>query len=273
MRRAPVVLLALLLAPAAGAVPTFQQLYRRHEKVQVASCLICHTGGAGGKLNDYGRAFLKAGGDWKAFDAIAREDSDGDGAANADEAKAGANPGDPPSTPKKPGAWAAGIKPEDTMPLEDLAAMAPQAGRFEVREAELSAADRAAVEKALGGAPLGPEDLVTTLYFPVNTAVTPPVRTGVIVFSADALADGLFLSGLALGADGRVQKASGNLFAPTGRDPAKELAKQLVGKSADSPLAVGRDLKAIKGRKKFSEAAARSWRKHLLIVARLLAAP
>ncbi len=271
MHRLALAATLVLLTDAAHAVPAFQQLYRRHAKAAVASCLVCHQGGAGGKLNDYGRDFMKAGANLKAFTALDGTDSDGDGAKNADEARAGSNPGDPASTPKKPGAWAAGIKPEDTLPLDDLADLFPQAARFEVKEYELTAADLAAVGAALDGVPLGPEDAVATLFFPVDTKATPPTRVGVALFSAESTPDGLLLTAVGLGADGRVVKALGALYGPTGRDSLKELGKQLTGRSSESPLRIGTDLKPMKGRKKLGEAGARAFRKDLLMIAQLLA--
>jgi hypothetical protein len=69
------------------------------------SCNACHRDGGGTPLNAYGEAFKKAKLTPAAFDTIAAADSDGDGAANGDEAKSQANPGSPQSTPAKKGDW------------------------------------------------------------------------------------------------------------------------------------------------------------------------
>lgn len=262
---------ALLLASTAGAVPSFQRLYQTKYRVTHGSCLLCHQGGAGGKLNDYGKGFMKAGGNWKAFDAIAGSDTDGDGAASRDEIAAGSNPGDPSSTPKKPGTWLTGAKVSDTVPVDELAEFFPAAKRFEFRDLELTAEDLTALAGPAGG-PLPDEDKFTTLYFPVDESVTPAVRAGVAIFRAESRPDGLLLTAVALSPDGKIVKAWGQLLGSTGRDSLKELGKQLKGKPSDAPLLIGKDLKAIKGKKAQSEAGARAFRVSLAIINRTLAA-
>ncbi|MGH8454038.1 MAG: hypothetical protein ACRESW_05755, partial [Nevskiales bacterium] len=69
------------------------------------SCNACHKDGGGSPVNPYGDSFKKAKMNAAAFDAIAAQDSDGDGFANGDEAKAQANPGSVKSTPKAKGDW------------------------------------------------------------------------------------------------------------------------------------------------------------------------
>lgn len=262
---------ALLATADAVAVPSFQRLYQKKHQVTHASCLVCHQGGAGGKLNDYGKAFMKAGGHWKAFDAIAGSDADGDGAATRDEIAAGANPGDPSSTPRKPGAWLTGARLSDTVPVDELAEFFPAAKRFEFRDLELTADDLAALAGPAGG-PLPDEDKYTTLYFPVDDSISPAVRAGVAIFRAESRVDGLLLTAVALSPDGKILKAWGQLLGGTGRDSLKELAKQLKGRSSDAAVVVGKDLKPIKGKKALSEAGARAFRLSLAIINRTLAA-
>ncbi len=262
---------ALLLASTADAVPSFQRLYQQKHRVTHASCLLCHQGGAGGKLNDYGKAFMKAGANWKAFDAIAATDADGDGAVSRDEIAAGSNPGDPSSTPKTPGGWLASSRISDTVPVDELAEFFPAAKRFELKDLELTPDDLAALARTAGG-PLADEDRFVTLYFPVTETNGVAMRAGVAVFRAESRADGLLLTAIALNPAGNVVKAWGQLLGGTGRDSLKELARQLTGKPSDAPLVIGKDLKAIKGRKPLSEAGARAFRVSLAMINRALAA-
>lgn len=97
-------LLCLLWTPAALATPALARLYQQ-EYGYVPSCAACHTAGGGSALNAYGKDFKAAGKHRAALVAIAGKDSDGDGVANAVEARARANPGDRRSTPAQPGDW------------------------------------------------------------------------------------------------------------------------------------------------------------------------
>lgn len=272
MRTTLSLLLALGLSSGAHAVPAFLQMYKAQYHPAVASCLLCHQDHAGGRLNDYGEAFVKAGATFEAFKALEGKDSDGDGATNLQEILAGSNPGDESSTPKKPGTWLTAVEPGDTIPFKALGRMFPGIERYEIKEVALTDADAKAVGDALGGPALTPADRLWTLYFPVNHQVTPPVRIGVAVFPAAALPDGLFLGGVALGSDGKVCAAWGEISTALGGDKLKELAAQVVGKSATDPLTVGKDLTAPKGKAAESAAGAREFRKAVLVVTRLLGA-
>jgi mono/diheme cytochrome c family protein len=102
--RAGALLAWLLVATQAGAEPQFARMYKDRYGYP-PSCNACHTNGGGTDLNPFGQAFKKAGKNPVAFDAIAKLDSDGDGFANDDEAKAQANPGSAKSTPKNKTDW------------------------------------------------------------------------------------------------------------------------------------------------------------------------
>ncbi len=274
MRTTLALLCSLGLAGRALAVPTFEQLYKKQYATQAVSCLLCHTGGAGGKLNDYGRDFFKAGAGLRGLAAVEGRDSDGDGVKNIDEIRAGSNAGDPASTPKRIGEWLKGAKPEDTVPLEDLHGLFPKAARFEIREVALSDADRAAIAAA-AGAPLAPEEALTTLYFPVDASTTPPQRVGVVIFGAVPYGEGILMPGLSLAPSGQVLEAWANYYLPTGREPLKDLARQMPGQTADSPLVAGKDLviKGPKDHQRLAAAAAQAFRKQLLLISRVLAKP
>ena len=88
----------------AQAEPGFAKQYKS-QFGYMPSCNACHVDGGGSPLNAYGKAFEKAGGNAAAFALIAAQDSDGDGASNADEGAAKSDPGDAASTPDKPGNW------------------------------------------------------------------------------------------------------------------------------------------------------------------------
>lgn len=82
------------------------------------------------------------------------------------------------------------------------------------------------------------------------------------------------MAGLALAPSGQVTQAWSNYFTPMGREKLKDLAQQIVGKTSESPLTIGKDLmiKGSKDHKKLAAAAALSFKKNLLLIARVLAA-
>lgn len=94
----------LMWSAATQAQPVFALIYKQ-QFGYTPSCHACHKDGGGTALNGYGDAFKTAGKTLPAFKAMAAQDSDGDGIANADEAIARANPGSKASTPKAPGDW------------------------------------------------------------------------------------------------------------------------------------------------------------------------
>ena len=96
--------LLLALAPSAAAQPVFALMYKQ-QFGYTPSCNACHKDGGGTAVNAYGDAFKAAGKSLAAFKTIEKQDADGDGFANGDEAVAKANPGAKTSTPKTPGDW------------------------------------------------------------------------------------------------------------------------------------------------------------------------
>lgn len=97
-------LAVMLTAVQAQAEPQFARLYKG-KYGYAPSCNACHKDGGGSPVNAYGEAFKRAKMNAAAFDAIAAQDSDGDGFSNGEEAKAAANPGAAGSTPKNKGNW------------------------------------------------------------------------------------------------------------------------------------------------------------------------
>ncbi len=94
----------LALAPSAAAQPVFALMYKQ-QFGYTPSCNACHKDGGGTAVNAYGDAFKAAGKTLAAFKTIEKQDSDGDGFANGEEAVAKTNPGFKGSTPKAPGDW------------------------------------------------------------------------------------------------------------------------------------------------------------------------
>ena len=166
--------LALLLAQAASAEPGFARLYQQ-QYGYAPSCHACHKDGGGTAVNAYGQQFKDAGKSLAAFAKIGALDADGDGAANAAEAGARANPGHKSSTPSAPGAW---LDSASLIPREVQDAFAGIRSWLP-RDALLTEADLARA-KALG-AELSKAD-ENTIYIPVEdrkpagTAIIFPAR-------------------------------------------------------------------------------------------------
>ena len=95
---------AALLCQQAAAEPAFARLYKQQYGYP-PSCNACHKDGGGTPLNPYGQQFKDAGENAAAFDKIAKNDADGDGVLNGDEAAGKSNPGDKNSTLANKGAW------------------------------------------------------------------------------------------------------------------------------------------------------------------------
>ena len=86
----------IVLSMATGsyaAMPDGKNVQKVHADATVG-CTVCHPQGNFKELNSYGKAYLNAGRSVDAVKAIDAQDSDGDGLSNADEIKAGTNPGD-----------------------------------------------------------------------------------------------------------------------------------------------------------------------------------
>ena len=159
----------LVLAASAGAVlpsvaPAMPLLAREYKQEYgyMPSCNACHSDGGGSTLNAYGKAFKAAGKNAGAFARIANLDSDGDGASNGSEAAAKANPGDPRSTPAKPGEW---LDIASLIPRE-VRAQFPGVRTWLPRDALLTPADMTAA-KALG-VTLNKDD-ENTIYIPLES--------------------------------------------------------------------------------------------------------
>lgn len=143
----------------AQAQPVFALMYKQ-QFGYAPSCNACHKDGGGTALNAYGEAFKGAGKSLIAFKTIEKQDADGDGFANGDEAIAKANPGVKTSTPKAPGDWL------DALSLipKEVQARFPGVKTWLPKDALLTDADLARA-KALGAALSKADD--NTIYIPL----------------------------------------------------------------------------------------------------------
>ncbi len=162
MRTCSVLLLlgSLTLSLNVGAEPRFARLYKQHYGYP-PSCHACHKDGGGTPLNAYGEDWRDAGSNVGAFAKIGEQDSDGDGASNATEAKAKANPGQVRSTPQSPGDW---LDTANLIPRE-VQRLFPGVTAYKPLDTILTDKELARAEKM--GVSLGPQD-ETTIYVPVR---------------------------------------------------------------------------------------------------------
>lgn len=152
---------ALLTAAfEAQAMPAFAHLYKQ-QYGYMPSCNACHSEGGGTPLNNFGKAFKDGGKNAAALVKIANLDSDGDGAANAAEAQAKANPGDKNSTPAKAGNW---LDLASMIPKE-VQALFPGIRAWLPKDALLTPADIAAA-KTMGATLTAADE--NTIYIPVE---------------------------------------------------------------------------------------------------------
>jgi len=160
-----------MVCAAADAQPVFALMYKQ-QFGYAPSCNACHKDGGGTAVNAYGDAFKKAGASLAAFKAIDRQDADGDGVANGDEATAKANPGFKGSTPGAPGDWL------DALSLipKEVQARFPGVKTWLPKDALLTDADVA--RAAALGARLSKAD-DNTIYIPL--ADQRPAGTALIV--------------------------------------------------------------------------------------------
>jgi hypothetical protein len=155
-----IAILPLLAAVQAQAEPQFARMYKG-KYGYAPSCNACHKDGGGSPLNPYGDAFKKAKMNAAAFDAIAVQDSDGDGFPNGNEAKAQANPGAANSTPKSKGGW---LDTANLIPKEVQKAY-PGITAYKPLDAVLTAAE-AAQAKGMGVTVSARDE--NTIYVPVK---------------------------------------------------------------------------------------------------------
>jgi len=103
LKVAMVAFLALPYTSQLSAITNYRSMISAKRKILV-NCTLCHQSD-NWDLNRYGRDFMKEGRNFKAFQILESSDSDRDGFTTSEEWKFKSNPGDPASTPKRPGSW------------------------------------------------------------------------------------------------------------------------------------------------------------------------
>jgi hypothetical protein len=198
-----------VMAGFGGAVPPTAHAYPVHRRMftveygRPAGCVLCHGHGGGTERNPYGEAWHVAGESMRAFRAIARADSDGDGHANSAEIEGGSNPGAPESVPGSPGdTWTRSLS-EVFIPLEQLELVFDAVERVDALEVELTAAQAAEIE-ALVGSPLRETDRLPTLYFKNDDGT----RTAVAMFQQVEVGAGIYSMLVSVQRDGTVGRVA-----------------------------------------------------------------
>lgn len=172
----------LMWAGYGGAEPANARLFKA-QYGYMPSCNVCHRDGGGSPLNTFGQSFQDHKANAAAFLAIANNDADGDGFANAAEIAAKADPSDAASTPEKPGDW---LDLSKLIP-RDVQAAFPEARLYKPIDAILTKTE---IEKAAAwGVSLSADD-ENTIYVPVSERK--PIGTAVIV-RGEWLEDAYFL--------------------------------------------------------------------------------
>ena len=165
-RVAAVLLVGLWLVPSvAFALPAYSRLFQAKYAYRVG-CNLCHTGGGGSAVTEYGRDFLRAGANFSAFLKLEGRDSDGDGELNLAEIKKKSNPGDARSLSNSPGDWL-GEADKAPVPQKELKQLFPDAEAFAALEGSLKAGQIGPVESRLKST-LSDEDRVPTFYFAIK---------------------------------------------------------------------------------------------------------
>lgn len=129
-----------------SAIPNYRSMISAKQKMLV-NCTLCHQSDSW-DLNRYGRDFMKEGRDFKAFRILESSDSDKDGFTTSEEWKFKSNPGDPASTPKRPGPWLKKAK-STFPPKKFLAPLFSGKVTYYVQEEALPEKTVAEIEKAL----------------------------------------------------------------------------------------------------------------------------
>ena len=164
----------LLQVQDVNAFPTHRRMAGASYGVKVA-CSMCHEYGGANKLNKYGKQWSEKGETMSAFKSLNATDSDEDGIDNLAEILAGSNPGEPRSTPKKPGRYARQIK-KTEVPTSQLKLVFAGLRRVDVVEHKLSAEKISKIEAEISQT-LEERDHFPTVYLGLN-------RKGSVIGSA-----------------------------------------------------------------------------------------
>jgi hypothetical protein len=251
--------LSILFTQAAYGLPAYARLFQSKYAYRT-SCTLCHTAGGGSAVTEYGRDFLRAGGNYSAFAKIEKRDSDGDGTANLAEILGKSNPGDARSLQGKLGDWLDDAN-KVSVPDKDLKKLFPTAEAFSALEGSLKDTQVAALESQLGKK-LTDEDKLPTFYFALQGGKKNAVAQFVSVPSPKGpvpIAVAMDISGNITSV--RVLKNPGDKAIE-----ADSFLSQFVGKTKAAPLEVGKDIKAANANESLSTEVSLAVKKAVLMI-------
>lgn len=245
-------------------LPSYRRLFEKKYRYK-ASCSLCHIRGGGSQFNDYGKYFLRLGANIKAFLLLEKKDTDRDGSLNLEEIQAKSNPGDPRSTPEKPGDWLSRIE-EDALPLKQLKQLFPGIKKFSTLEGMIYKEHVSIIEKSLGEELLD-EDKVPTFYFAIEKKKKKLKRVGVALFVSSTKKKKDLITALGIDLKGKITKV---LLVKNKVDKSlskKEFLEQFIGKTVKDDFKVGEDLTApVKEREGSAQLVATTVKKGLLTI-------
>lgn len=234
------------------------------------SCNACHTEGGGTENNDYGIAFHRQGENYQAFSAIEKLDSDGDGASNLEEIKAKSNPGDPRSTPEKPGNFLS-VQEEEFIPKKLLEQLFPVKADFKIKYATLDSAAAVEFENKMG-LKLSEDERVPTFY-EAYRAGPKPEKIGAALLFFEMENHKHLIGGISCDTQGKTIKLAVFLQQVKKGLRLSEFAAQFAGKNIDSGFKVGQDLQPIPQYVTFSQKLADYARKSLHLIHQFALSP
>ncbi len=203
-------------------------------------CNQCHVDGGGSDNNDYGLDFHHNGQNLAAFAKIEAKDSDGDSFSNLAEIKAKSNPGDPRSTPKKPGNYMQ-AEVETFIPKKNLQKLFPTAFQFKAVEGILSQEKKSELEKKIGLV-LTEDEQVPTFF---EAYAKSKEKLGVALFFASMEQHKHTFGGVAFSNTGMIIKLVIFKQQEQKRLKMDSFLKQFEGKSKDSQFKIGKDFTSL----------------------------
>jgi len=203
-------------------------------------CNQCHIDGGGSENNDYGIAFHRQGQNLAAFSKIEVLDSDGDGFSNLEEIKATSNPGDPRSTPKKPGNYMQD-QVETFIPKKNLQKLFTNASQFKAVEGIILEEKKSQLEKKIGLS-LNEDEQVPTFF---EAYAKSGEKLGVGLLFASMEHHKHTFGGVALDNDGKIIQVV--IFKQQEKKGLKLdiFLKQFQGKTPANQFVVGKDVASI----------------------------
>ena len=252
-------IIVMVWATQSFALPSSRRLFEAKYGYKT-TCELCHEKGGGSSSNDYGKAFLRTGANFMAFAKIEKKDSDDDGVVNLEEIQTKSNPGDPRSTPQKPGDWLAesGKVPVPEKPLKKLF---KGAEAFAAVEGSLNETQVASVQSNTGET-LTEDDRVPTFYF----AIAGGKRYGVAQFIRVEGKKQPMSVAVAVDIKGQITAVEVLKSKEDKRFGEGVFLGQFVGKTFKEPLKIGTDLTAVTGQEALSQTFATEIRKALWMV-------